>query len=174
MNDLYHDDEERVDRPDEEMQTNFESHEDLHSDVEHAQEMHTDIEHSAGMLPDESHTSEMSTQEARREREMTMREQPTRSDYGSGEEFAWLKDDECDELQSRWDAIQIEFVDDPRASVERADALVADTFERIQQEFSNRRKSLNEQWGARQDISTEDLRITLQHYRAFINRLLAL
>lgn len=122
----------------------------------------------------EIHPDDIDAEETRLEEKTHMQEHDTHSNRRASEDFAWLKDDECDELQSRWDAIQIEFVDDPRASVEKADALIADTFERIQREFSNRRKTLNEQWGSRENVSTEDLRVTLQSYRAFINRLLAL
>jgi hypothetical protein len=70
--------------------------------------------------------------------------------------------------------IQSEFVNEPRTSVEQADALVAETLDRIQQAFSKQRTVLNEQWASHADISTEDLRIALQSYRSFFNRLLAL
>jgi hypothetical protein len=89
-------------------------------------------------------------------------------------QLPWLKDEEIDELQARWDSIQIEFVDEPRVSVEKADALLADALERIKQMFSNEQTTLNEQWVSREDISTEDLRVALQNYRSFLNRLLEL
>jgi hypothetical protein len=149
MNDYNLDDEERMNRPVEDT---------------HDEEMHIE----------DTHVDEMHTETASNEESMQTHEQAPRSDFRAGEAFAWLRDDECDELQSRWDAIQLEFVDDPRASVERADALINDAFERIQQEFANRRSSLNEQWNNHQDVSTEDLRIALQSYRTFINRLLSL
>jgi len=86
----------------------------------------------------------------------------------------WLKGEENDEFRTRWNLIQSEFVNEPRASVEQADALVAETLDRIQQAFSKQRTVLNEQWASHADISTEDLRIALQSYRSFFNRLLAL
>jgi hypothetical protein len=86
----------------------------------------------------------------------------------------WLKGEENDELRTRWNLIQSEFVNEPRTSVEQADALVAETLDRIQQAFSKQRTVLNEQWASHADISTEDLRIALQSYRSFFNRLLAL
>lgn len=86
----------------------------------------------------------------------------------------WLKGEENDEFRKRWNLIQSEFVNEPRASVEQADALVAETLDRIQQAFSKQRTVLNEQWASHADISTEDLRIALQSYRSFFNRLLAL
>lgn len=86
----------------------------------------------------------------------------------------WLKGEENDELRKRWNLIQTEFVNEPRSSVEQADALVAETLDRIQQAFSKQRNTLNEQWINHENISTEDLRIALQSYRSFFNRLLAL
>ena len=85
-----------------------------------------------------------------------------------------LRNEEIDELRSRWNAIQIEFVDEPRTSVEQADALVAVVMKRIAQMFSEKRAVLDEQWASHDDVSTEDLRVALQRYRSFFHRLLAL
>lgn len=87
---------------------------------------------------------------------------------------SWLKGEEVDDLQLRWKAIQIEFVDEPRKSVEQADALVVEALKRIEQAFTNQRTMLNERWLNHEDIQTEDLRISLQSYRSFLNRILAL
>ncbi|MFZ0533644.1 MAG: hypothetical protein WAM09_10725 [Anaerolineales bacterium] len=65
-------------------------------------------------------------------------------------------------------------MDEPHAAVEQADGLVTEALERIKQVFSDNRTILNEQWTNHQDISTEDLRIALQNYRSFLNRILAL
>lgn len=86
----------------------------------------------------------------------------------------WLKGEENDEFRTRWNLIQSEFVNEPRASVEQADALVAETLDRIQQAFAKQRTVLNEQWASHADVSTEDLRMALKSYRSFFNRLLAL
>lgn len=85
----------------------------------------------------------------------------------------WLRDDEIDDMQSRWNAIQVEFVDNPRASVEKADALIADAVDRIKNVLYSRRAGLNEEWSKGGDCTTEDLRVALQNYRSFMNRLLA-
>jgi hypothetical protein len=90
------------------------------------------------------------------------------------EPLPWLSVKEIDELKSRWNSIQIKFVDQPHAAVEQADGLVTEALDRINQVFSDKRTILNEQWTNHQDISTEDLRITLQNYRSFLNRILAL
>ncbi len=76
-------------------------------------------------------------------------------------------------LRRRWNEIQGKFVDDPRAAVQQADALVSDTVENIARMFASERSSLESQWNQGMDVSTEDLRKTLQHYRSFFNRMVA-
>ena len=86
----------------------------------------------------------------------------------------WLNGDEIDAMKSRWSMIQSEFVNEPHTSVEQAGELVVELLERIEPAFANQRTTLDEQWINQDDISTEDLRIALQSYRSFVNRLLAL
>lgn len=86
----------------------------------------------------------------------------------------WLKGEDIQELQSRWNSIQIKFVDEPRASVEQADALVADALARIEKVFADQQSTLDQQWNNHSDVSTEDLRSALKSYRSFFNRLMAL
>jgi hypothetical protein len=92
----------------------------------------------------------------------------------SGEERAALfHDEEAHGFRSRWDAIQTGFVDEPRAAVEQADALVAQVVSRVVQVFGEQRTTLEGQWDRDRDISTEDLRLALTRYRAFFDRLLS-
>jgi hypothetical protein len=86
----------------------------------------------------------------------------------------WLADAEIDELQSRWNSVQIEFIDEPRASVEQAEALVAETTEKIVRMLSERKASVDQDWRSNNDITTEDLRMALQRYRTFFNRLITM
>lgn len=81
---------------------------------------------------------------------------------------------EANEFRSRWDSIQVGFVDQPRKAVEDADALVAATMSRLAEIFSAERQKLERQWEKSENISTEDLRITLQKYRSFFGRLLSI
>jgi hypothetical protein len=83
-------------------------------------------------------------------------------------------DVECRDFRSRWDNIQIGFVDKPRHAVEEADNLVAQTMKRLAEIFADERKKLEEQWAQGDDVSTEDLRVALQRYRSFFNRLLTM
>jgi hypothetical protein len=76
-------------------------------------------------------------------------------------------------FQSRWEEIQVRFVDEPRGAVEDADALVATVMQRLAEGFAQERERLESQWGRGEDISTEDLRVALQRYRSFFQRLLS-
>lgn len=97
-------------------------------------------------------------------------DQPKPQETGNSGSLGWIKSNEIEELKSRWTSIQAKFIDEPRISVEQADALVADTLVRIEKAFTNNRANLTGQ----QDISTEDLRLALQNYRSFLNRLLTI
>jgi hypothetical protein len=83
-----------------------------------------------------------------------------------------LPADQTERFTSRWQEIQGGFVDQPRQSVEQADALVADLMQRLAASFSNEREQLEGQWDRDGDVSTEDLRIALTRYRSFFDRLL--
>jgi hypothetical protein len=85
---------------------------------------------------------------------------------------ALLAEDDARGLQTSWEAIQVTFVDRPRAAVADADALVADVMQRVARSFADERASLETRWNAGDDVSTEDLRQTLQRYRSFFQRLL--
>jgi len=80
----------------------------------------------------------------------------------------------AENLRAQWDAAQTAFVDDPRAAVERADHLVAETIQTLSTSFTQERSRLEEQWARGEDVSTEDLRVALQLYRSFFDRLLDL
>ncbi|MGD0124743.1 MAG: hypothetical protein ABSF46_05240 [Terriglobia bacterium] len=81
---------------------------------------------------------------------------------------------EAQDLQSRWNEIQVAFVDEPRTAVERANNLVIETTELLTDSFGRGRQRLENEWNKGGDVSTETLRRTLQQYRAFFNRLLAI
>jgi hypothetical protein len=77
------------------------------------------------------------------------------------------------EFQARWEQVQVRFVDEPRGAVEDADALVATVMKSLAEGFAQERERLEAQWGRGEDISTEDLRVALQRYRSFFQRLLS-
>jgi hypothetical protein len=80
---------------------------------------------------------------------------------------------EAESLRTRWTTIQTQFVDEPRRSVEQADELVASAMKRLAEIFANEREGLEHNWDRGDDVSTEDLRIALQRYRSFFDRLLS-
>jgi hypothetical protein len=83
-------------------------------------------------------------------------------------------DEELLGYRTRWEAIQTGFVDQPRAAVEQADALVSQVVTRLTEVFTRERSTLEGQWTKGDDVSTEDLRIALTRYRSFFHRLLSL
>ena len=84
-----------------------------------------------------------------------------------------LFDADTSGLRSRWDDIQAVFVDDPADCVHKADTLVAEVVEQVTARFSEARSRLETQWAKGEQASTEDLRLALQRYREFFQRLLA-
>jgi hypothetical protein len=83
-----------------------------------------------------------------------------------------FNDEDSDAYLDRWDSVQATFVDDPRDAVEHADELVAEVIRHLAKMFSQEREDLEHQWASGGDVSTEDLRVALQRYRSFFNRLL--
>lgn len=81
-------------------------------------------------------------------------------------------ENEAKDFQTRWTEIQTAFVDEPRRAVEQADSLVAEVIKRLANSFAEERSKLDGQWGRGDNVSTEDLRVALQRYRAFFDRLL--
>jgi hypothetical protein len=77
------------------------------------------------------------------------------------------------EYSSRWDKIQIDFVNDPRKSVQAPDQLVAEVMQTLAKRFSDQRSGLEREW-REGDVSTEDLRVAFEHYRSFFDRLLSI
>jgi len=76
-------------------------------------------------------------------------------------------------FQTRWKDIQVGFVDEPQSAVAQADALVAELMQRLASQFAEERGRLEGEWERGEQVSTEDLRQALQHYRSFFQRLLA-
>ncbi len=81
---------------------------------------------------------------------------------------------ELESLRTDWNRIQTGFVDEPRRAVEEADRLVASAMKRLAEVFAEERSNLEHQWDQGENVSTEDLRIALQRYRSFFNRLLSI
>ena len=91
------------------------------------------------------------------------------------EKFAPLfENNEAEQFRAQWLEIQSRFVDDPSVSVKDADELVSSIIKNITRNFADKRTALETQWKSGDDVSTEDLRLTMKRYRSFFDRLLTL
>jgi hypothetical protein len=90
------------------------------------------------------------------------------SDLGT----SYLPDQTSTQAGERWQRIQGEFVDDPRKAVTAAHELVSELMQRVVDTFAQERNELEHQWSGGSDVSTENLRVCMQRYRAFFSRLL--
>ena len=88
------------------------------------------------------------------------------------EDIGFLPMDRISELRARWSDIQTRFVDDPRTSVREAHGMVAEITNELTETFTSERASLESQWNRQEQPDTEALRVALQRYRDFFNRLL--
>jgi hypothetical protein len=84
-----------------------------------------------------------------------------------------LAGEDAERYRTRWHELQASFVDEPRKVVELADGLVAELMQKLAESFAQERSSLEDQWSRGEEVSTEDLRVALQRYRSFFDRLLA-
>lgn len=96
------------------------------------------------------------------------------SDTQTSRPVSLFPEEETRDLRKHWEQVQTGFVDDPRASVEKADQLVASTMKRLAEVFADERSRLEKEWAKGDNVSTEDLRQALKKYRSFFDRLLSL
>jgi hypothetical protein len=75
--------------------------------------------------------------------------------------------------QGRWTTVQSSFVDNPQKAVEEASALVSSAIKEIDEWFKNQRTEIDKQRKGT-SATTEGLRVVLQQYRDFFDRLLSL
>jgi hypothetical protein len=80
--------------------------------------------------------------------------------------------DRAREYTARWEALKGGFVDEPRQAVARADNLVGELLDELQEQFRRHRHGFEQRLTADQ-ASTEDLRLALRRYRNFFDRLLS-
>ena len=96
------------------------------------------------------------------------------SAVGVSQPMPLFSESEMEDFRSQWSKVQTGFVDEPRRTVEEADKLVVVVMQRLAEGFANERSGLEKQWDHGDNVSTEDLRIALQRYRSFFDRLLKL
>lgn len=91
---------------------------------------------------------------------------------GEQADTGFLPDERMTSLRQRWDDVQAGFVDDPQNAVQQAHGLVTELVDELVRTFSQERTTLEGQWKGGGSADTETLRVALQRYRSFFNRLL--
>jgi hypothetical protein len=123
-------------------------------------------------VTDDQRENERPSSTAEVARDLEDREDPNRELVEADEPTPLFPENETTNFRNRWMEIQTAFVDEPRRAVEQADGLVAEVIKRLATSFADERAKLEGQWGRGNDVSTEDLRVALQRYRAFFDHLL--
>jgi hypothetical protein len=121
-----------------------------------------------GEIMDQPHKNEPDVIPFERDRRMAGTDRDSSVSAGS-----LIPQRQMGELRGRWTNIQSSFVDEPRKAVQEADQLVRMAIKQIEEGFSAQRSELEKQWSRGDKVSTEDLRVCLQHYRSFFDRLLS-
>lgn len=81
---------------------------------------------------------------------------------------------ETGDFRSQWNKLQTGLVNEPRRTVEDANKLMASVMRRLADGFAEQLSGLETQWERGGDAAPEDLRIALQQYHSFFDRLLQL
>lgn len=91
---------------------------------------------------------------------------------GEQPDTGFLPEERMTALRERWNDVQAGFVDDPQNAVQQAHSLVTQLVDDLVQTFTQERSTLENQWKSGGEADTETLRVALQRYRSFFNRLL--
>jgi hypothetical protein len=116
-------------------------------------------------------TADIAAAAAPRERGDDVRADDVRNDEALAPLFT---PDTADGFRSRWDAVQIGFVDDPAKAVRDADELVAQVMKTLADSFAQERARFDEEMAQAGNAATENQRVALRRYRSFFQRLLSL
>jgi hypothetical protein len=92
---------------------------------------------------------------------------------GAAPEPGLLTSSDESRFRQSWRDVQARFVDDPREAVRGADALVAEVMQALASRFAEHKGRLESHWQQGGNPDTEELRLALQRYRAFFDRLLS-
>ena len=101
------------------------------------------------------------------------RAEPEQAEPTSAGELPLLDAAASDDFLRRWSDVQARFVDDPQAAVRAADALVTELVQALAAGFTQHKEGLEQSWRSGGEPGTEQLRLALQQYRSFFQRLLA-
>jgi len=76
---------------------------------------------------------------------------------------------ELESYRSRWESLQLGFVDDPKRAAEEADTVVGELLGRLTERRQALSVELNRQ--SEQDVDTESMRLAVRNYRSLFRRL---
>ena len=79
---------------------------------------------------------------------------------------------QADAFLGRWSEVQARFVDDPQAAVRDGDRLVHELLSALAARFADHKDGLEHSARGGGEADTEQLRLALQSYRSFFQRLL--
>ncbi|MCG8926477.1 hypothetical protein [Lentzea sp. CC55] len=134
--------------------------EDVRADQARGDQTRTEHVRTEQTRADQTHGEHTRSEQQRHEQQRTEHhrtEQPRSEQQSTGR------------LEDEWQAVQYEFVDDPKAAVRKADQLVT----RALEELTTRHRSLTQQLEGNRDPQTEDLRLALHRYRELFRSLVA-
>ncbi|GLY55108.1 hypothetical protein [Lentzea sp. NBRC 102530] len=130
-------------------------------DAQRTEAQRTDTQRTDAQRADNQRTDAQRTEHQRTE--------PQRTEQRHAEPQRHAESRPIGKLEDEWQAVQYDFVDDPKAAVRKADDLVA----RALEELTSRHRSLTKQLEGNSDPQTEDLRLALHRYRELFKSLVA-
>ena len=102
---------------------------------------------------------------------------PAGTVYGSGDEQPLLPAGYHDNLRERWHVLQLQFVDDPKGVAHGAAELVDEALNSLRAALHDRKRELDTWTGGEngdgETGDTEELRLVVQHYREFFEKVVA-
>lgn len=76
---------------------------------------------------------------------------------------------EYNDYRQRFDAVQAEFIEEPRAAVQKAETLMGEVVERMIDALHNRMQSIHNDVSGDGEVDTERLRLVMRSYRELID-----
>ena len=94
---------------------------------------------------------------------------PTPAGTSAHGDFEVFGPGELEGYRSRWDSIQLGFLDDPKGAAEQADTVVGELLGRLTERRQTLSGELNRQLD--QDVDTESMRLAVRNYRSLFRSL---
>ncbi|WP_394621681.1 hypothetical protein JNUCC0626_22115 [Lentzea sp. JNUCC 0626] len=135
-------------------------------EAQHAEAQRIDAQRTDAQRTDAQRADAQKTETQKTEHQRT---EPQRTEQRHAEPQRSTESRSIGKLEDEWQAVQYDFVDDPKSAVRKADDLVT----RALEELTSRHRSLTKQLEGNSDPQTEDLRLALHRYRELFKSLVA-